>query len=545
MAIVVWGVLVHGLILFNPIPYWDGWLVYGAERSGDYSSLYRLFASSGVPTGFLVHWVLGHLGGVFAYRVAALCAQIVAGLAVYDINRQEQFLTRGEGLLLALLAVAYPAVHVSFELIISPYEISYALFLVAACLALRSEHQGRAGRLFLRLAALLALFFSFGINSLLVFYFALLWLLLLRFAHERSVTIREALAPFSRTHVDYIALPFVFWALKTTFFAPLAGYGDYYRIKLSPVAIGYQVLQHLISSVWEPLNGALPAAVSESLGCAMMVVLVAYLFQMDVRTESRSRPCDVAVFGVALLALGIAPYVLIGGHATPTGWSSRHALLTSLPVCILLLAGARFAGARNGGHLPAAWVWGLTILAGGFSVLVMNNYLQYQARAAKDQAVIAFLASHPDLANGYSTFWVDDGIPFGADTYRPYEWSSLMKEAWHDEAHVGLDLAAIPHDRSMTWLSDIGVERRHYFNLDAYDPGGRAARMTLRKGAYWVGVSTVQVGIEHIFNSYIHRDRLHGWLEGLVDVRVEPDSPDRPSGSGPEERKRPAKDEQP
>ncbi len=93
------GVFVHGLILFNRAPFWDGRLVETFLRRHDYEGLFHFFSAAG-GIGCFIHWTLAHLGGVIAYRVLALCSPIVAATVVYDVNRREQFVflqRQGEG----------------------------------------------------------------------------------------------------------------------------------------------------------------------------------------------------------------------------------------------------------------------------------------------------------------------------------------------------------------------------------------------------------------------------------------------------------------
>ncbi len=422
--------------------------------------------------------------------------------------------------MLALLTVAYPAVRCSFELILGPYEFDYLLFFAAVWLAFRSEASEGAARGALRLSALATFFVSFGINSLLVFYFGILFLMGVRLARQRSIGMRAALVPFVRARLDYVLLPFFFWTLSKTLFAPTGDYARYYQLKPSPFNLGYQFLQQIWFSLCVPLNEVVPRALAASLGCTVFAICVVRLYQTAADGAGWARPGQILLFSVALLFLGVLPYSLIGGHSTSLGWASRHALLMPLPVSILLLAGVRLVGAPERQQLSLAGVAVLAVLAAGFGATMIDNYLGYEARAAKDEAVVRYLGAHRDLA-GYSVFWIGDEIPFYGDTYRFYEWAAMMRQAWDDESHVGLDLAAFPH-RDMAWLSTVGQDR-HRFNMATFDPQGRWATMTLRKGPSWGGASDARIGLQHIAYRYVHRERLKTWMDGLVDVNVDPE----------------------
>ena len=522
VAIAVWGVLVHGLTLFNLQPFWDGWLIHSRIKEHDYKLLYSVFASSGVPTAFLVHWALGHLGGVFAYRATAILAQVIAAMLVYAINIDGEYFTREEGLLLALLTLAYPAVKVSFELIIVPYWVAYAMFLCGVWMALRAESAGAPSRRWLRPLALAAFFYSFGINSLLVFYLGFLFLLFLRFAERCGTTPRQSVVSFAGRRLDYVVLPILFWGLKQAAFPHSGAFRDYATFKFSPRVLVGCFVEHLWFSVYRPITDAIPRAVASPVAAAILVLILIRLCNTSTEASSRVSSRQAAVFGLALLGLGTIPYALVGVHATLTGWTTRNGLLMALPTCILLLAFARAMGPPHV-RMTSTAVAVLAFTASGFAAIMVDNYLGYQARAAKDQAIMAYLSAHPD-AGRYSIFWVDDQIPVGGfDTYRPHEWASMFTEVWHADSHVGLDLAAVPYTRTGGWFRDETFERQHYYNLGAFNPDGLAARLVIRKGPRWT--EAAEVGVRHIYYTVLAREHLQDWMAGLVEIDIRSDSP--------------------
>ncbi len=96
----------------------------------------------------------------------------------------------------------------------APYILCYTLFLLAVLLALRSEYAKGKVHDGLRVGSLAVFFFSFYLNSLLVFFPGFLLFLLVCAQRHSRVDLKKMLFPFVLCHLDFLLLPFLHWVVK-------------------------------------------------------------------------------------------------------------------------------------------------------------------------------------------------------------------------------------------------------------------------------------------------------------------------------------------
>jgi len=512
----------QGLLLLNDGLYWDGWLIHRFLDARDWPNLSKIFVESGLPIWTYLHRLMGYSPDiVLGYRLAAFACIAASGLLIYQIGCLSGLVSPEESLLIALISLTYPGFQVAFELIILPYVLGYFLFWLAVFLALLAEQQDKPARYGLRVGALLGFGISFGINSLLVFYFGFLWLLVLFVRRSRSLSVREIFTSFLPRHLDYLLLPFLYWISKEILFPRQGLYGDYNQFRLSPGSLAVSVGKFLYNSIYYQVNSALTELTRQPM-IGLIVFLAAYWCYNVLGVRSSGLPGDrvklhaLPVFGCILLGLGILPYVAVGLGPTAHGWSTRHALLVALPLAIVIVGLVRLVFATGDGMLSrTGWVL-VVVLVGAFSLSTVHNYISWQARWVKDRSIMVNLAASPEF-KPFSVYWVDDQFPAGGEPfYRFYEWSSMFRTVWGDESRIGLD----KRFSGAGFLSESGLFFTSRYNLADFDPLGCQAALTIQRAA--PRYSDIELAMRYLFHRFLRPSGMNTFLASVTDLTVSP-----------------------
>lgn len=511
--------LVHAFVVLNDGVYFDGWLIHSALKSGDGEQVRRSFYESGLPIYYYLHRIFHATGGVLGYRLWAFGAYLVTALSLNGILTRVGFFSRGERLLVVAVAMSYPGYFQNgAEIIVVPYGVLYASFFAATWLTVLRPTLSGAQAISARAASLALFAFSFWLKSLVVFYGGVLGLLVLVAARELPLV--DAIKKTIASHLDYVALPVVFWVAATRLFPTSGAYQDYNAFHLGAAvptlglffwAVLYEIPNLVLR---EALQSPLPFVV---LGIALWAARARLGASFG---EDRPRSSRWLLLGaLALLGLAALPYAAVGRFPSVHGWNTRHALLASVPIGLLLVWVSRL-GSSDGkrSFVPIA----ISCLAvAGFVAMTWSSYVGLIARWAKDRSVIAQLHGLERVdarTKSYSVFWVKDELPLGGENdYRFYEWTSMFKTAWGGESHIGFD------ERSMT-PANIGAQKKFFtaqYNAGDIDLEGCAARLTIKPGPR---ASTGELGLalRYLAYRYALRGSLDPFLHDLTHVEIQP-----------------------
>jgi len=493
LLIGVMAILSHGLLLLNDGMYWDGWLLDNHLAEDDWAEVNKWATNSGMPAIGYFYWALKLVGIASFYKIVAFIALFVSALLVFKICLETKWLTKVEATGIALLSLVYPAYQTAVEMSTFRYLVFYCIFLYVI-LQLWKTIRVEAPLVLTpwrRLLLLLLLFFSFNLNSLLVFYFPLIltlfWSLKESNAHLSWTAVLKKHVP---SKLDFIAVPFIFFAIKNIF-SPTSGvYANYNKLNLNPASLG----THVGTYIENALVGQFEVALSGLLAHPFLLLLIfaltylAYAKYQPETNETENPPGDtpailLVAFAGLLLVSAIFPYAAVAQSPSLEGWHTRHALLASLPVALLVVSLLRpmwfiFAGQARGamdGRFAALLI-GVLLLA-SFSLSTISTYISWQARAVKDKAIIGILADTPIL-KGISVFWVDDQYPLGGERlYRFYEWAGMLKKAWGGESRIGFQTQGY----STESLAIYGNFYTKSNLLSEFEPTGCQAGLTIRQ----------------------------------------------------------------
>jgi hypothetical protein len=525
VAIVACSVVAHGLLLLNDGVYWDGWLIYTWLADRNWGILYSTFSEAGTPLFACFHWLMGYLPAtIFSCNLLAFIAITSSGILVYLICNELKLTSRLESLFIALIFLSYPAFQASVNLIITPFLVYYVLFLLAGFLALKFESASGFSRQFLHASSLVLWALSFALNSLLVFYYGFLLLMICYVRKNKDITLKSVFTRYLPRRMDYMLLPLLYWFVMRGFFPPHGDYSQAYQFSFSPLRIITIYFDFIMNTVYAQLNTALGRLIlTPALGFAILLVMLwvrsAFAPRLIRLGDNGGNRYAMLFFGLFLLALAIFPYAAVGRVPLTYGWNTRHAILVSLPMAVILVAITRLCFDNKNLSLSKVGPLFLAVLILAFSLSSIASYLSWQALWVKDRSVMTHLTNLKDAAEGISVFWIDDKVHLGDDRpYAYYEWSSMFKTVWGGESRVGLDKRSYTSD----FLREHTPDFYQRYNLSEFDPAGCQAILTIRPGSGpRVSYDNTTLSFWYFIYKFIARDRLNQFLLGLTDVQIE------------------------
>ena len=398
----------------------------------------------------------------------------------------------------------------------------YCLFLLASLLAIKYEKKDGNFHYFLRLCSLVLFVLCFEVNSLLVFYFGFFFILV--FYIQRSLRLSSVKDVFTKIvlrRLDYLLLPFLYWAIIRAAFPSYGLYADYNQIAFSPLRIIFEYILFAKNAVYAQLNGALVNLINMPV-LLLIGLLAAYciytIFHLNDKVffEQKLKPYSLLFFFFMLLLLGIFPYAAVGKAPSIQGWNTRHALLIALPMAIIVVGLIRIFFSNKKGIISNMGFSFLVVMVLAFTLSTITYYISWQARWAKDRSIMVNLSRLNNI-EGISIFWINDQFPLGGENnYRFYEWSTMFKTVWGDESRIGLDLRR--------YTSRFLVDGKRYFikfyNLSDFNPDGRQAVLTIRSGSR--KYRDLGLSIRYLYYKYFRQNRLKEFLSEVTDLGIKP-----------------------
>jgi len=535
LLIGVIAVLSHGLLLLNDGTYWDEWLLGSYLAEGNWTEVHGWAAEAGLPAIAYFYWALKLLGLLAYYKIIAFLLLYVSAVLVFKLCRQFNWLTPVEAVSVAVLSLVYPAYQTSIELSTFRYLFFYCLFLYAVLQLWRTARADADKPLQLtpwRRGFLLAiLFFSFNLNSLLVFYFPLLLVVFWQIKDVNSLSWIEVAKTELIRKIDFIVLPFVHFAVKSIFFPAHGAYAGYNELHLNAASVATHLGNYARTALYGQIDASLTGLFAYPMAVIFILALtyLAYVRYQRAESESTVRPTPIKLipiyllllFGVALLLSGMFPYAAVGVSPSVSGWSTRHSLLVGLPMALLMVVMLRSlwigrpVGPPGGldGRFMALLIGSALVVA--FSLSTVSYYIGWQARAVKDKAIMADLADVVVLKK-FSVFWINDLYPLGGERlYRFYEWAGMFKKTWGGESRIGFQVQGYPQTALAAYKSLYNKSN----NLSEFDPSGCQAGLIIKQGA--LQYSEQQLVWKYFQYKFFEPQKLTAFLHGVVHIHVE------------------------
>lgn len=437
--IVLVGVLAHGLVPLTDYVLWDGWW-YAADlaRPGGSPVMARLFHEVGRPLDMWFYLPIRWIGGdpVVVAKWLGLVAWIASAVCISVVLHRLAGLSQPLATAVAVLAAALPVFDLLGELALWMNTACVLLFWIAW--VLMSWLPDRAGwrAIVVRLAALGTFFLSFDLNSNLVMFYAVACAIAgLRLPHLWPGATRARLQHAVILHLDFVALPVIFWIWKTCF-TPTSGFyaTGYNQPSLDPVRlatgyVGFTV--HFLFHGFVDLVSSPPWwFIAVAITAAVTIIVRRTPGAATGLEPQRGMGLRLCGWGMFLLLAAAFPYIVVGQSLASEGWPSRNCILCALPTAMIVTGLLIAVNARWIPRARWAWMTGVTVLVvlgiGG----CVRNYLTYQAFGVKQLSIRAKLSKLVHESNA-SVIQLRDyvQIPGTIPYYPPVIWTYLATGA--------------------------------------------------------------------------------------------------------------------
>jgi len=509
----------HGLILFNDGLYWDGWMIDSWQRRRAWSTMKRFFAEVGMPYQYHLHKLIARFPNrSLVYRVLVVGSTYASALAIY-VTALYLGLDRNQALILALLYLAYTGYHMNVDsIIVLQYGVPAAMFYWGAFAAFAALDQSGAAHWGLRLASLALLWGSFSANSILVYYFGFLGLMLgskVGFMDDFWHNAYRGLAG----NLDYAVLPFLFWILKEKI-APRHGeYKSYNRIQFDPLRLARGFFNAIRSGIESAITAPLRSVIEANF---LWIAIAAVVLTCYVSTTATAAPplvsrplaAHLLAAGAVLYLLAALPYILVGRDFSPGGWNTKHHLLFHLPVSMMILG-------ATGLLVPAGAMVPLLVFLIAVNAVHLNLVcLYYIAVAAKDRSWLYKLARIPG-ARANSVFYVIDEHSIQGDHYFPQTSPAyafyMFDWLWGERTHIGFHVRVSHRGR----MSDEEIRKQMTattleYDMEEVDIRGSHAMLVISDG---LRRTPLYLALLYLTEKYRPGGNVDKVLEDIADLR--------------------------
>lgn len=377
-------------------------------------------------------------------RILGLLFLFFSGLFYFHLTRFITGLGRKDAIYIAALSVVWPGYMLYFSSSLFSYPFFLTIFLFGMLQIFKSHlHKGNKGRFFLFLGILFT-FISFVVNSLIVYYYALLVCYFLQSIRKNSGHVNKRnLIIYVKKYSFLLSLPLVYWVSKQCF-------ALFNAVKPAYNTIFFDfdlTLLNIIIFAKSILFASLPNDLFEFIAFIGSILVLMYFFRFSIiyytfshPYRSRSSISAVSTGGLLLLA-AILPYLLVGKapgnipgnpHYVDTSyWYTRHLLLVGYPLSLIIFFAIKKFKDSTLHFLPNT---SQALLFGGLIFLYsadrIRHCIEFQLIGIQDQALISLLKSSPLAKNTYVYGISSTGKGFNYLTKPDYTWPYFMQRAF-------------------------------------------------------------------------------------------------------------------
>jgi hypothetical protein len=336
-------VFTHFLLILNDGLYFDDSHLVWMLKSKDWDMLYIAQSMYGNTLIAYFDWLFSYFPNTAFYmRLTVFASSFISSILLYKVCLNSGFVNRGDSLFISLLYIVFPAYLMNFVINITFHSVSNLFFIGGVYLSIKLENSEGRKNIIFRLSSLVLFLLSFITNSYLVFYFGFLIFYLIYKHKKSSKDILSDSFTFLTSRIDFILLPFVFWASKLIF-TPVWGWAlGYNKITLNIADIFFVYARFVRTFVWQ-----IYVLGSSHIRFVVVMLVSALVLSFVLPYTQKVKRRDylfIVVFSIVLLILAIFPYAAVNkslGNGLPTSYDSRNALLVAIPIAILLVSMAR------------------------------------------------------------------------------------------------------------------------------------------------------------------------------------------------------------
>ncbi len=377
---IIWLIVIYTLsqllLCFVSGQWWDDWGVWGKNTK----DIINLWLEHGTPTYiisfFSVMWIPN-----WGYRFVVFFLYLVDGILAFLIICESRFFSEKDAFYIAAVAITVPVNDARITLICFDYAWSLALFSIGFYWLLLSQGRGTPKKIFYRILSLFFLFWSYSLESLLVFT-GVIWIYIIADilrSNKCNFTWGYVLKDLNG-YLSFFALPFLFYFIKNTVFKPYGRYSNYNSVTIQRMyENGVNSLHSLTESFKLVVNSYINQISFISIGLFVAAVICLTIKNREVdKCEKRTYCCvqiNRIVLGVIVYFAGMFAHIVVrdGLIIRNTAIDGRDMMLAGYGIAIIAVSFSNLFSRRTVIQrlLPV-----LLIILGSFH---FNNwYLKYQ-----------------------------------------------------------------------------------------------------------------------------------------------------------------------
>lgn len=483
------------LVVSNPGYFWDDWVWIFHDSAENIQIGKELGVWWG---GYLTTFINGLPSPSIAMRITALVAWIVTGATVAILLHRHTRVTRIQAFQFFLIYCATHVAMIRFLTSVALYNVYIAAFWLGAAALLASRRS-----VFMRWIALILLFFSFYLNSLILPYGLLVAILalaevrssitipkdlidargwdkltrLVPAAHKLFVQANAPLRKFAHSNLSLLALPIVFVLVKKLTTVKSLLYGSYNAVDthllLSSIGTSFKLVRPVLRDFFATTLHSVPPALLlvSTLAC---FVLLRLLPRDAARTPWRDTFLHLAL-GLLFFAAATYPYVLVDKSPELMSFYDARNILPAVAALDLILVALINALDRAFAHVIVLRRYGRDLLLGFVLATSISGGVLTGINLWHDwlrQVVtISYLREHRDELRDYRTFVFDDKSTFSRIGDRQiwnYEYTGNLIRAFGGRDRFGVSVMEyVKWPKNVQLLTNKVLRRR--FNIRDYD----------------------------------------------------------------------------
>lgn len=418
------------LLNFNGI-YWDDWTLVAHSIETLNRTFFGAVGYSGYATSYLHYFMINELG-IYSYRLFTLILLFLSGWFIFKILSTISIFSSQDRFFITILFLVAPLYSAKIALIDFPYTFYSFLFFLGFLIL--SSYIYRLN-LFVRVMVLIIFFFSFFVNSLLVFYAVVLLYIFYKIYNTKLSFIKNFIL-FIKTKIDFIILPILFFIVKSIWFVSSGAHGsDYNKISIFAMLNPINYLKSFSYSFVEPI-----AISFASKGFGILFVIIVFLIVFFRKKLNFSQNCEenpsytlsLLFLGVIVFIFGAMPYIAVGKFPTSEDWLSRFQLLLPLGFSLVLFYTLKLILKKE------IFTNTIIICIIAFSFFHIKEQIMYNIDWFYQKSIIENFKENEEIKNN-TTFIIDNKIQdkFAKNrVFRFYEINGMSKKIFEDDKRL-------------------------------------------------------------------------------------------------------------
>lgn len=510
-----------GIILLNQGIFWDDWTLYNQNPNDILNSFKEAGAFLYWP-GYLYNFLLSLSSGIFLIRLLIFVTYLFSAFFLNYVLSKIMIIDPLSRLFIVLIFALFNINSARIAIIDSPYAICNFLFFFGFYLIVKFFFRKK---FLYRILSLFCFFISFSTNSFLVFYI-IPFVYIFYIKREQLILNKISFKNFlfllkkAYRYLDFILLPFIFFIIKICFFKPYGLYEGYNNISLknlNPI----NFIRAFNGSFFQIFKADYIRLISHPFLFIIISVIIFIIIKKLYRTDiinfnkkNINHNLFLAGFGLFAFFVGVFPYIAVGIIPNLLDWDSRHQLLIPLGTSFILYYVLKilFYELNIKANLK---IFFYTFLIALFLCSNIFIYLDYQKDWFKQLSLIENFKENSIFKNS-NTFLFTDNTEYLNTlerSYRFYEWTGIMKEAFKDESRFGVDVNQ--KDNINFFLS---FKNYPQYNFSTYNSGSKEVNIIIEHGEFELSKRNI---IKLFYYKYFDKKKYEDSIKKILVLRYD------------------------